>query len=148
MKHASLKNPHLSPTTGFTLIELMITVAIIAILASVAYPSYQQYVIRSNRSEMEQFMLDVANREEEFLLNNRSYTNLAGLNLSVPTRLQSLYTVTAVAATTCANITLTAPSYCITSTPVATSIQKNDGVLSLDSLGTKKRMVGTDDNAW
>jgi type IV pilus assembly protein PilE len=138
MKHASLKNPHLSPTTGFTLIELMITVAIIAILASVAYPSYQQYVIRSNRSEMEQFMLDVANREEEFLLNNRSYTNLAGLNLSVPTRLQSLYTVTAVAATTCAGTTINAPGYCITSTPVATSIQKNDGTLTLDSQGNKK----------
>jgi type IV pilus assembly protein PilE len=138
MKNTSRQNARLRPATGFTLIELMITVAIIAILASVAYPSYQQYVIRSNRSEMEQFMLDVSNREEEFLLNNRSYTNLAGLNLSVPARLQSLYTVTAAATTSCAGATLTAPSYCITSTPVATSIQKDDGALTLDSQGNKK----------
>ena len=138
MTYASRQNTLTSRARGFSLIELMITVAIVAILASVAYPSYQQYVIRSNRSEMEQFMLDVANREEEFLLNNRSYTNLAGLNLSVPTRLQSLYTVTAVAATTCADTTINAPGYCITSTPVATSIQKNDSTLTLDSQGNKK----------
>ncbi len=138
MNNTRRQNVRLRPAAGFTLIELMITVAIVAILASVAYPSYQQYVIRSNRSEMEQFMLDVANREEEFLLNNRSYTNLAGLNLSVPARLQSLYTVMAVATTSCAGTTLTAPSYCITSTPVATSIQKDDGALTLDSQGNKK----------
>jgi type IV pilus assembly protein PilE len=138
MQHASGQHSLLNPADGFTLIELMITVAIVAILASVAYPSYQQYVIRSNRSEMEQFMLDVANREEEFLLNNRSYTNLADLNLSIPARLQSLYTVTAATTTSCAGTTLTAPSYCITSTPIATSIQKNDGTLTLDSQGNKK----------
>lgn len=133
---------------GFSLIELMITVAIVAILASVAYPSYQRYIIRSNRSEMQQFMLDIANREEEYLLNNRTYSNLAGLNASPASRLQALYTTTASSATTCAGVTLNSPGFCITSTPVSTSIQKNDGVLTLDSLGTKKRTTGGADQGW
>jgi type IV pilus assembly protein PilE len=74
LQKAQLKNSlaAVSPQhKGFTLVELMVTVAIVAILASISYPSYIQYVIRSNRSEAQQFMLDVANREEEYFLNNR-----------------------------------------------------------------------------
>jgi type IV pilus assembly protein PilE len=123
---------------GFTLIELMMTVAIVAILASVAYPSYQQNIVRSNRSEALQFMLNVANREEENLLNNRSYTDLTGLGMSAPSRLTAFYTFTASATTACNGVTLTAPAYCITATPVSTSTQKNDGTLTLDSQGNKK----------
>jgi prepilin-type N-terminal cleavage/methylation domain-containing protein len=58
---------------GFTLIELMITVAVVAILATVAVPSYTQYVVRANRSAVQRFMLDVANREEQFMLDARQY---------------------------------------------------------------------------
>lgn len=140
----ALKTPANTPASshgriaGFTLIELMITVAIVAILASVAYPSYQQHIIRSNRSEALQFMLTIANREEENLLNTRSYTDLAGLGLSLPSRLASFYTFTAAAATSCNGATLTAPAFCITATPVSSSSQKNDGTLTLDSQGNKK----------
>ena len=118
--------------TGFSLIELMITVAIVAILASVAYPSYQQYVIRSNRSEMQQFMLDIANREEEYLLNNRLYTNtLIDLNLSLPSRLQSLYSVPTITKTD------SPPSYTISAAPKSGSIQASDPTLGLTSQGVK-----------
>ncbi|MFZ3127492.1 MAG: prepilin-type N-terminal cleavage/methylation domain-containing protein, partial [Rhodoferax sp.] len=58
---------------GFTLIELMITVAVIGILAAVAFPSYTQYIVRANRSAAESFMFTVANRQEQSMLNARSY---------------------------------------------------------------------------
>ena len=146
MKHASLKNPHLSPTAGFTLIELMITVAIVAILASVAYPSYQQYVIRSNRSEAQQVMLDIANREEEFLLNNRRYGTCCGssddikISSSDMDHATKLYEIKATPANN-------PPGYVITSKPLPNSIQAKDdnascssspaGLLQLDSVGLK-----------
>src|ERR687887_2699906 len=74
-------------TPGFTLIEVMIVVAIITILTSVAWPSYTRYVKRGFRAAAQQFMLDIANREEQYLLDARSYTgvlnnSVGGLNLS------------------------------------------------------------------
>lgn len=117
---------------GFSLIELMVTVAIIAILASVAYPSYQQYVIRSNRSEMQQFLLDIANREEEYLLNNRLYTStLSDLGLSLTGRLQGLYSTPTITKTD------SPPSYTISAEPKSGSVQASDPTLGLTSQGVK-----------
>ena len=60
---------------GFTLIELLITVAIVGILAGVAYPSYVDYVMRSNRSEAQRELLRYANLQEQVYIDTRSYTN-------------------------------------------------------------------------
>jgi len=60
---------------GSTLIELLITVAIIGILAGVAYPSYVDYVMRSNRSEGQRELLRLANIEEQRFIDFRTYTN-------------------------------------------------------------------------
>lgn len=59
---------------GFTLIELLITVAIIGILAAIAYPSYTEFVIRSNRAEAQSELLLLANRQEQYYMDNRVYT--------------------------------------------------------------------------
>lgn len=78
---------------GFSLIELMITVAVIAILATVAYPQYQDYVRRGNRSAAQTFMMTVAQRQEQYLLTNRSYaTTIAALNLTQPPETVGRYT--------------------------------------------------------
>ncbi|MCB1672046.1 MAG: type IV pilin protein [Gammaproteobacteria bacterium] len=59
---------------GYTLIEILIVVAILGILAAVAIPSYQNSVLTSNRSVAHAALLDLANRQEQFYLDNRTYS--------------------------------------------------------------------------
>ena len=58
---------------GFTLLELMIVVAILAIVASIAYPSYLGTVTRTTRSAAKRTLLEVANRQEQFFAENKRY---------------------------------------------------------------------------
>ncbi len=58
---------------GFTLIEILIVVAILGILAAVAYPSYQDNVRKSNRALGKAILLTVATKEEQFFVNNNQY---------------------------------------------------------------------------
>ncbi|MEZ9594672.1 type IV pilin protein [Shewanella sp. 10N.261.52.F9] len=68
---------------GFSLIELMIAVAIIGILASVAYPSYVQYVAKGARADGLAALLEVANLQEQYYLDNRVYaTDMTQLGLA------------------------------------------------------------------
>jgi len=69
-----LNSPYRSQN-GFTLIELMITVVIISILASIAYPSYQEFVKRGNRTEGQAFLSEVAARQERYFAQNNEYTD-------------------------------------------------------------------------
>ncbi|BCV37466.1 MULTISPECIES: type IV pilin protein [Shewanella] len=68
---------------GFTLIEVMITVVIIGILASIAYPSYVQYIAKSTRSEAHAALMRLANLQEQYYLDNRTYaTDMTKLGLN------------------------------------------------------------------
>lgn len=119
---------------GFTLIELMITVAIVGLLAAVAYPSYTRYVIKAHRSAAQAQMLDIANRQQQFLLSNRAYATKAALTSSgyvLPSDVGARYGYDITVGTG------TVPSYVITLTPVAGSSQVSDGVLTLNSEGVK-----------
>jgi type IV pilus assembly protein PilE len=62
---------------GFTLIELMIVVAVIGILTAIALPSYQRYIEKSRRVDAKNAILDLASREERYLSVNSTYSNSA-----------------------------------------------------------------------
>jgi len=60
---------------GYTLLEMMVVVAIVTILASIGYPSYMGYITRVNRVAAKSMLLQVADRQEQFFANNKRYTN-------------------------------------------------------------------------
>ena len=82
--------------SGFTLIEVLIVVAILGILMSIAVPAYNEYVRRAHRAAAQQFLLDVAQRQEQYLLDNRQYATIlgvgaGGLGMVVPADISPYY---------------------------------------------------------
>ncbi len=123
-----------SSQQGFTLIELMITVGIVAILASIAVPSYRQYMIRAHRSAAKEAMMDIANRQQQYLLAHRSYADKAALEdtgYRLPSEVSSYYTWTMGPIPG----VVSRPSFEITFTPFGS--QASDAELILDSQGRK-----------
>jgi type IV pilus assembly protein PilE len=123
------KEDEMKTENGFSLIELLVAVTILAILAAVAIPSYQSYVIKSNRAAAQSFMMDLANREKQYMLDARTYADIATLGVSAPTDVSKHYTLAIVSI-------VTPPSFTITATP-SSSQQTSDGALTLGSDGSK-----------
>lgn len=118
---------------GFTLIELVIVMAIVAILAAIAFPSYQEYIRKGHRAAAQSEMMDIANRQQQFFLANRSYAESTdALGYAVPDDVSKRYNV-AIDADNAA----TPPYFEITFT--AKDTQESDGELTLDSEGVKER---------
>lgn len=92
---------------GFTLVELMIVIAIVAILLALAIPSYAKYIRKSNRGEAQQLLMNWANNQEIWRANNTEYATLAQLpapssakyTFTLPTRTATTFVLTATAST-------------------------------------------------
>lgn len=129
---------------GFTLIEIMIVVAIIGVLAAIAYPSYQRYVIKTKRTDMMSEMQNIASQIESRKLAQGSYSNISAqvktdFAITYPRQGAQLYDVTINPITlTPPNNTLTA-KWIITAIPKPNAQMKSDSPLTLNYQGIKCR---------
>jgi type IV pilus assembly protein PilE len=118
---------------GFTLIELMIAVAIVAIIAMIAIPSYTAQIVKGRRSAAEAVLLDIAQRQQQYLLDTRGYApNVAALNTTTPVNVSAYYNVQI--------DPLPAgppPSFTARATPLPGTAQAGDVTLTIDNTGVK-----------
>ena len=93
---------------GVTLLELMIVVVIIGLLASIAYPSYREFVERAKRTEARALLLQIAIDQERFYLQNSTFATMVQLQYDEPQITDSeAYSVT-ITANNASNFTATA----------------------------------------
>ena len=112
---------------------MLITVAIVAILAAIAYPSYINYIVRSNRAAAEGYMLEVSNLQQRYLLDARSYApDLATLNTTPPSNVAPNYDIS------------TLPSGWVIAAPKDPQSTRDAacGTLQIDQAGNKKALGG------
>ena len=120
--------------SGFTLIELMITVAVIGILAAIAIPSYAQYTIRSSRQAVQSELAVMASIQEKIYLNSNAYassittayngSSTGGLGVTSGKSRDGKYTF---------SVTVASATYTLTATPVVGSSQGADGALTINA---------------
>jgi type IV pilus assembly protein PilE len=139
---------------GFTLIELMIVVAVVALLTTIALPSYQRYVQKSRRTDAKNAVLDLASREERFFSVNNTYTNSApalgygaasAFPLAVNASGQSYYSLSVPSVTAASGSGATAVAAAFTALATPTGSQTADSTCyayQIDQLGTQTNVDG------
>jgi type IV pilus assembly protein PilE len=125
---------HTKRRLGFTLIEVMITVAIVAILAAIALPTYRDHMRKSRRAEAQAFLMNVAARQQQFLIDTRAYAgSIATAVGAPPSDVAAFYNVALVA------VGGPPPTFVVTATPRPDTDQPLElcGTLAIDQTGTK-----------
>ncbi len=123
---------HKNINKGFTLVELMVAVVIIGILASIVVPSYQDYLRKGRRAAAQAVLMDVAQKQQQYLLDARSYAaDLSTLNISVPADVTKYYTITLAVGDGAP------PTFTATATPNSGTDQASDPTLTIDNTGKK-----------
>ncbi len=137
---------------GFSLVELLVTVVIVGILATIAIPSFNNYVIRSSRAAVQTEMLDLASLQEKVFLNSNCYTSSVTMAYNGTSAINNCTATPVVTTgglgrttglTNDGKYTLsittggTQQTFTITATPVVGESQANDGNISISENGQK-----------
>lgn len=119
---------------GFTLIELVVAIAIVAILSAIAIPSYRDSMFRARRADGREMLQRVASAQERFYTNRNVYTadltTVAGLNLGTTNSEAGHYTL-AVA------LDATAQTFTLTATPAGDQVGDDCGNLTVNNVGAR-----------
>ncbi|MDJ0917263.1 MAG: type IV pilin protein [Woeseiaceae bacterium] len=138
----------MSKSKGFTLIELMIVVAIIGIIAAVAYPSYQEQVNKSRRGDCTGALVGLSNAMERFYTVNSTYlgAGASGANTGAPAAALFSATCPVDGGTPVYNLTIaaaTASTYTLRATPTGAQAGDRCGTFTLTNTGAKN-VTGAD----
>jgi type IV pilus assembly protein PilE len=140
-------------STGFTVIELLIVLAILGTLLAIAIPSYQEYTRKAARAEAKGTMLDIAQMQERYFSNNGTYLAIAAPPAAAPTGWKnysggsasgSKYNISVAAGSTGSLTT----SFTITAAPITGYSEPTCGTLSIESNGTKGSNSGSGSPCW
>ena len=123
-------------SSGFTLIELMITVAIVGILAAIALPAYNQYIARGKRAEARVAILQAEGWMERFFTENNTYTNNLANNDNTVFRARYTSIPNSVPANYSFTLTVTPGAYTITTVPVGSMASDKCGTYLKSNVGS------------